>query len=115
MSRARMLRAGRTAARLRTVVGGSRARSTGATCSDGTTSITHAEPVVTTVRAARTDLPLLQADEDAFVSEITTTLPEKPANYEAVIAINAGRRRPSDEAEAASLELGPNNCAATGD
>lgn len=82
---------------------------------NGTGSIVHGEPVSTTVGTVRTDLSLLQMDEAAFVEQITRSLPERPANYEAVIDINTGHRRPEDESEAASLETGPNNCAATTD
>ena len=82
---------------------------------DGAGSITHGEPVSTTVGTVRTGLSLLQRDEAAFVEAVTRSLPEQPANYEAVIEVNTGRRRPDDESEAASLETGPNNCAATSD
>lgn len=83
--------------------------------SDGTASITHGEPVSAPVRTVRTELPLLQFDESGFVDNITSSLPEQPANYESIIAINAGKDRPGDETEAAELETGPNNCAATSD
>jgi hypothetical protein len=38
--------------------------------------------------------------------------PEKPQNYETVIAVNTGRETVEGEGEATALELGPNNCAA---
>ena len=39
-------------------------------------------------------------------------VPEKPPNYEEVIAINTGKETVNGEGEATELELGPNNCAA---
>jgi len=43
---------------------------------------------------------------------LTEDTPEKPPNYETVIAINTGKETVEDESEATELELGPNNCAA---
>ena len=60
----------------------------------------------------REDLDVLGLDRDAFVRRLTEDAPEKPPNYEAVIAINTGRDTVDDEGEATELELGPNNCAA---
>lgn len=68
--------------------------------------------VSTTVRALRTDAPILQRDRDAFVEYVVDHVPEKPPNYEQVIAINQGREQPENEQEAVELEVGPNNCAA---
>ncbi|WP_436935934.1 MBL fold metallo-hydrolase [Halovenus marina] len=82
---------------------------------DGTTDVIPGEPVQTTVGAARTGLDLLTVDREAFVRRLTESLPEKPANYETIIAINAGRESPDDEETSTELELGPNNCAATSD
>jgi glyoxylase-like metal-dependent hydrolase (beta-lactamase superfamily II)/rhodanese-related sulfurtransferase len=82
---------------------------------DGTTSVTLGEPVATTVGSARTGLDLLTVDRETFVERLTGSLPAKPANYETILAINAGREAPDDEESAVELELGPNNCAATGD
>jgi thiosulfate/3-mercaptopyruvate sulfurtransferase len=82
---------------------------------DGTTDVTPGEPVTTTVGRARTGLDLLSVDREAFVRRLTDTLPEKPPNYGTIIDVNAGREAPGDEETATELELGPNNCAATGD
>lgn len=82
--------------------------------SDGTTNITHGEPVTTTVGQARTGLEILNFDKEKFVRRLTGSLPEKPANYETIIDVNTGKEIP-DEDTATELELGPNNCAATGD
>jgi glyoxylase-like metal-dependent hydrolase (beta-lactamase superfamily II)/rhodanese-related sulfurtransferase len=68
--------------------------------------------VSTTVRYLRTDLPLLDKDRESFVDHITDTVPEKPPNYERVIAINRGQDVPENDEEAIELELGPNRCAA---
>ena len=81
---------------------------------DGTTDVTPGEPVSTTIGQVRTDLELLHVDRETFVRQLTATLPEKPPNYERIISINAGRDT-ADEEATTELELGPNNCAATGD
>jgi thiosulfate/3-mercaptopyruvate sulfurtransferase len=83
-----------------------------AVANDGTTGdVTPGEPVTTTVGAARRGLDVLDLDRGAFVERITATLPEKPPNYEAVIAANRGVESPPDEVAAIELELGPNRCA----
>ncbi|MBP1921342.1 thiosulfate/3-mercaptopyruvate sulfurtransferase [Halorubrum alkaliphilum] len=80
---------------------------------DGTTGdVTPGEPVATTVGEARTGIDLLDRDRESFVDRITATLPEKPPNYESVIAANRGIESPPDETAAIELELGPNRCAA---
>ncbi|MDZ5811005.1 rhodanese-like domain-containing protein [Halorubrum sp. AD140] len=84
-----------------------------AVANDGTTGdVVPGEPVTTTVGAARRGLGVLGLDREAFVEKITATLPEKPPNYEAVIAANRGVDAPPDETAAIELELGPNRCAA---
>ncbi|AQL44794.1 rhodanese (plasmid) [Halorientalis sp. IM1011] len=60
----------------------------------------------------RRDLDYLGLDRDAFVERLSEDAPEKPPNYETVIAINTGKETVDDEGEATELELGPNNCAA---
>ncbi|MEF8843748.1 MAG: rhodanese-like domain-containing protein [Haloarculaceae archaeon] len=81
---------------------------------DGTTDVTPGEPVSTTIGQVRTELELLNVDRETFVRQLTAALPEKPPNYERIIDINVGRAA-ADEAATTELELGPNNCAATGD
>jgi glyoxylase-like metal-dependent hydrolase (beta-lactamase superfamily II) len=54
----------------------------------------------------------LTMDEDAFVELILSDMPPRPANYEDIIATNLGQNAVDDE-EAFTLELGPNNCAAS--
>ena len=56
----------------------------------------------------------LSMDEDAFVELVLSDMPPRPANYEEIIATNLGRNEIDDE-EAFTLELGPNNCAASQD
>jgi len=84
-----------------------------AVANDGTTGdVVPGEPVTTTVGSVRRGLDVLGLDREAFVETITATLPEKPPNYEAVIAANRGVESPPDETAAIELELGPNRCAA---
>jgi thiosulfate/3-mercaptopyruvate sulfurtransferase len=84
-----------------------------AVANDGTTGdVVPGQPVATTVGAARRGLDVLDLEREAFVDRITATLPEKPPNYERVIAANRGVESPPDEVAAIELELGPNRCAA---
>ena len=83
-----------------------------AVANDGTTTITHGEPVTTTIGRLRQQLAVLQADREAFIDRVTETLPEKPPNYEAIISSNTGQQPVVDETTAIDLELGPNRCAA---
>jgi len=57
------------------------------------------------------DLPWFGLSEAEFVERVTERTPPRPANHEAIIALNLGRQSADDEA-AFELELGPNNCAA---
>ncbi|WP_254864097.1 MBL fold metallo-hydrolase [Halovivax gelatinilyticus] len=68
------------------------------------------EPIATTVREARTEMDVLQLDEEEFVSRLADP-GEEPANYEEIIEINRGVRD-LDPEERTELELGPNNCSA---
>lgn len=70
------------------------------------------EPIAARLGDLRSGLDLLDLDEETFVDRLTDQTPEKPPNYERVIAINKGLEAPADETEATELELGPNNCAA---
>ena len=54
----------------------------------------------------------LSMDEAAFVELILSDMPPRPANYEEIIATNLGQQEADDET-AFTLELGPNNCAAS--
>ncbi|SEH16482.1 Glyoxylase, beta-lactamase superfamily II [Natronorubrum sediminis] len=68
------------------------------------------EPVETTVRAARTEIDLLDLEEEEFVDRMADA-GEKPANYEEIIDLNRGAKAAPPE-ERTELELGPNNCSA---
>ncbi|WP_026190359.1 MBL fold metallo-hydrolase [Halomicrobium katesii] len=58
------------------------------------------------------EMDALTMDEEAFVDLILSDMPPRPANYEEIIATNLGQNAVDDEA-AFTLELGPNNCAAS--
>lgn len=62
-------------------------------------------PTLAEVRAAVPELAL--SDPDAFADDVLADMPPRPANYEAVIAVNAGRH-PFDP----ELESGGNSCSA---
>ncbi len=52
-------------------------------------------------------------DADTFVDHVLSAMPPRPNNYERIIATNLGQEH-VDDGEAFEMELGPNNCAATG-
>jgi len=54
----------------------------------------------------------LSYEKDEFVETVLADMPPRPANYEDIIATNLGQQTADDE-EAFTLELGPNNCAAS--
>ncbi len=60
----------------------------------------------------RERMDALSVDEDAFVETVLADMPPRPANYEKIIATNLGQNEVDDD-EAFTLELGPNNCAAS--
>ncbi|MGZ0748612.1 MBL fold metallo-hydrolase [Haloparvum sp. AD34] len=55
----------------------------------------------------------VEADPDAFADRILSNLPERPTNYDEIVETNLGRKE-LDESAAFEVELGPNNCAASG-
>lgn len=57
-------------------------------------------------------MDVLSLGVDEFVELILEDMPPRPANYEDIIATNLGEQE-VDEEEAFTLELGPNNCAAS--
>jgi glyoxylase-like metal-dependent hydrolase (beta-lactamase superfamily II)/rhodanese-related sulfurtransferase len=67
-------------------------------------------PVVATLSAVRREVGLLAVDEDEFVARLLAAMPDRPANYLKIIAINSGEEISAEEA--ARLEVGTNNCAA---
>jgi glyoxylase-like metal-dependent hydrolase (beta-lactamase superfamily II) len=58
------------------------------------------------------EMDALTMDQDDFVATVLADMPPRPANYEEIIATNLGQNAVDDE-EAFTLELGPNNCAAS--
>ncbi|SHG92632.1 MBL fold metallo-hydrolase [Halobaculum gomorrense] len=60
----------------------------------------------------RQRMDALSYDKDDFVETVLADMPPRPANYEDIIATNLGQQSADDE-EAFTLELGPNNCAAS--
>jgi len=56
----------------------------------------------------------LTMDEEDFVDTVLADMPPRPANYIDIIETNLGQQVADDE-EAFTLELGPNNCAASQD
>ncbi|MFQ3283409.1 MAG: glyoxylase-like metal-dependent hydrolase (beta-lactamase superfamily II) [Natronomonas sp.] len=78
---------------------------------DGAYGAAPGSEVSTTVRALRTELSILHDDRGAFSEHVVESAPEKPPNYERIIAINRGRSAATED-EAIELELGPNRCAA---
>jgi len=70
------------------------------------------DPLEARLGGLRKELDLLGLDREAFVEQLTENAPEKPPNYETIIAINTGNETVDNESEATELELGPNNCAA---
>ena len=62
----------------------------------------------------RERMDALSVDRDAFVEVVLADMPPRPANYEEIIATNLGQNDVGDD-EAFTLELGPNNCAASQD
>ncbi|WP_336361686.1 MBL fold metallo-hydrolase [Haladaptatus sp. ZSTT2] len=60
----------------------------------------------------KASMAALSMDETDFVEFIVADMPPRPANYEEIIATNLGHQS-ADAEEAFTLELGPNNCAAS--
>jgi glyoxylase-like metal-dependent hydrolase (beta-lactamase superfamily II) len=87
-----------------TLVGGAHFSDAAVPAEDGT--------YTATVGALVERMDALSMDEAEFVETILADMPPRPANYEAIIATNLGQQEADDE-EAFTLELGPNNCAAS--
>ncbi len=64
------------------------------------------------VESVRERLSILDLDEAAFVDRVVADRSPRPANYGDIIAVNLGHED-ATSARAFTLELGPNNCAAT--
>lgn len=65
-------------------------------------------PEYTTLKDALETIP---EDEESFVDNITSSIPETPPNFEKIMAANTGQAEVDSE-EALELEVGPNRCAA---
>ncbi|CAI48581.1 rhodanese domain protein / beta-lactamase domain protein [Natronomonas pharaonis DSM 2160] len=89
-----------------TLIGGAHFSDAAAPASDGT--------YTATLGALDSRMDALSMDEDEFVDLVLSDMPPRPANYEDIIETNLGQREIDDE-EAFTLELGPNNCAASQD
>ncbi len=87
-----------------TLIGGAHFSDAAEPAADGT----YTAPVGNLVA----EMDALTMDEDEFVELILSDMPPRPANYEDIIATNLGQNAVDDE-EAFTLELGPNNCAAS--
>jgi glyoxylase-like metal-dependent hydrolase (beta-lactamase superfamily II) len=89
-----------------TLVGGAHFSDAAEPAADGT----YTAPISDLVA----EMDALTMDEEGFVDLILSDMPPRPANYEDIIATNLGQNAVNDE-EAFTLELGPNNCAASQD
>ena len=89
-----------------TLVGGAHFSDAAEPAEDGTFTAPIGELVA--------EMDALTMDEQEFVDLILSDMPPRPANYEDIIATNLGQNAVDDE-EAFTLELGPNNCAASQD
>jgi glyoxylase-like metal-dependent hydrolase (beta-lactamase superfamily II)/rhodanese-related sulfurtransferase len=75
--------------------------------------VTPGLPMKSTVGHVRTHNEMVRMDREEYVRAAFENIPEKPPNYEEVIATNEGKRELESDEEADELELGPNRCAAT--
>ncbi len=89
-----------------TLVGGAHFSDAAVPAEDGT----YTAPIGQLVE----EMDALTMDEDDFVETVLADMPPRPANYQDIIATNLGQNAVDDE-EAFTLELGPNNCAASQD
>ena len=70
------------------------------------------QPIAATLGELFEALSLLTDDRDDFIDAITSDLPEQPADYETVIAVNSGQQDLDTWEEGAELDAGANNCSA---
>jgi glyoxylase-like metal-dependent hydrolase (beta-lactamase superfamily II) len=89
-----------------TLVGGAHFSDAAEPAADGT----YTAPIGDLVE----EMDALTMDEQEFVDLVLADMPPRPANYEDIIATNLGQNAVDDD-EAFTLELGPNNCAASQD
>ncbi len=89
-----------------TLVGGAHYSDAAEPAADGT--------YTATIGDLKARMDALSMGETDFVQLVLADMPPRPPNYEEVIETNLGRNEIDDE-EAFTLELGPNNCAASQD
>jgi glyoxylase-like metal-dependent hydrolase (beta-lactamase superfamily II) len=87
-----------------TLVGGAHVSDSAVPADDGT----YTAPISQLVK----EMDALTMAQDDFVETVLADMPPRPANYEEIIATNLGQNIVDDE-KAFTLELGPNNCAAS--
>ncbi|WP_336325412.1 MBL fold metallo-hydrolase [Halovenus sp. HT40] len=87
-----------------TLIGGAHFSDAAESAEDGT----YTAPIGDLVE----EMDALTMDSEEFVELILSDMPPRPANYEEIIATNLGQNAVDDD-EAFTLELGPNNCAAS--
>ncbi|WP_277543133.1 MBL fold metallo-hydrolase [Haloarcula laminariae] len=87
-----------------TLVGGAHFSDAAVPADDGT----YTTPIGQLVE----EMDALTMNEDDFVETVLADMPPRPANYEDIIGTNLGQNSVDDD-EAFTLELGPNNCAAS--
>ena len=80
---------------------------------DAVTTATDLGAYTATLGELRVSVDALSMDADTFVDHVLSAMPPRPNNYERIIATNLGQEH-VDDGEAFEMELGPNNCAATG-
>jgi glyoxylase-like metal-dependent hydrolase (beta-lactamase superfamily II) len=68
------------------------------------------EPISATLAQIRSDVALLQEDEEAFVEKVAGRLSPTPTNHERIVRLNRTGRTP--EEDLTELEAGANRCAA---
>jgi glyoxylase-like metal-dependent hydrolase (beta-lactamase superfamily II)/rhodanese-related sulfurtransferase len=88
----------------KTLVGGAHFSDAAVPAEDGT----YTAPIDQLVA----EMDALSMNENDFVETVLADMPPRPANYEEIIATNLGQNAVDDD-EAFTLELGPNNCAAS--
>lgn len=75
--------------------------------------VTPGRPIFSTIGHLRKSNKALQMSEKEFIRYISKNVPEKPPNYEEIIAINLGKHKRISKQKEIELEMGPNRCAAT--
>ena len=70
-------------------------------------------PYVDTLGEVERRVSIAALDEAAFVDRVAGDLPPRPANHERIVEYNLGRA--TIDQSALALELGPNNCAISGE